>query len=30
MLAAVLSIIAAGPGRISIASLIKKLPKFAQ
>ena len=30
MLAAVLSIIAAGPCRISIASLIKKLPKFAQ
>ena len=30
MLAAVLSIIAAGPGRISIASFIKKLPKFLQ
>ena len=30
MLAAVLSIIAAGPGRISIASVIKKLPKFLQ
>ena len=30
MLAAVLSIIAIGPGRISIAYLIKKLPKFLQ
>jgi putative oxidoreductase len=30
MLAAVMSIIAAGPGRISIAGFIKKLPKFAQ
>ncbi|AJW71537.1 DoxX family protein [Nitrosopumilus adriaticus] len=28
MLAAVLAIIVAGPGRISLASLIKKLPKF--
>ena len=30
MLAAVLSIIAVGPGRISVANLIKKLPKFLQ
>jgi len=30
MLAAVLSIIAAGPGRISIAHLIKKIPRFLQ
>lgn len=30
MLAAVLSIIAVGPGRISIANVIKKLPKFLQ
>ena len=30
MLAAVLSIIAVGPGRIAIASLIKKLPKVLQ
>ena len=28
MLAAVLTIIVAGPGRMSLASLIKKLPKF--
>ncbi len=28
MLASVLTIIVAGPGRISLASLIKKLPKF--
>jgi len=30
MLAAVLSIVAVGPGRMAIASLIKKLPKFLQ
>ena len=30
MLAGLLSIIAAGPGRISIASLIKKIPRFLQ
>ena len=30
MLAAVLSIIAAGPGRVSISHLIKKIPRFLQ
>ncbi len=30
MLAAVLSIIAAGPGRISISYLVKKIPRFLQ
>ena len=30
MLAAVLSIIAVGPGKVSIVNLIKKLPKFLQ
>ena len=30
MLAAVLSIIAAGPGRVSIANLVKKIPRFLQ
>ena len=30
MLAAVLSIIAAGPGRVSISHVIKKIPKFLQ
>ena len=30
MLAAVLSIIAAGPGRVSIAHLVKKIPRFLQ
>ena len=30
MLAAVLSIIAAGPGRVSIANLVKRIPRFLQ
>jgi len=30
MLAAVLSIIAVGPGRVSISHLVKKIPRFLQ
>lgn len=30
MLAAVLSIIAAGPGRVSIAHIVKKIPRYLQ